>query len=183
MKHQELELSVSGLSVTGLETLNRSFWKDDHVLRSLDLWSNLGSDKLLEDVEWKSIANDPNALVLYPSNSDCEVVCHILGVILQHNFNMYPHGNFTSESALNLFVHSKFTLAVGPPTLHYARKYGNGILDRFKKGITHAEHLSISADDDGQGTGAGVKSYEGEPCFEFSFPIFKHLVRPAYLLL
>jgi len=152
-----------------------------HTFRLLNLGANLGSDTFVAMVEWKAEPTIPKELTLYHSELDRPILCHILGTVLAHNFHMETHGDYLGNSDKD-FASAALTFSLGPPTPDHVHTYGQELSAQFSDGLRNARILSETADDRGQGSGAGVDFLDGEPVYTFAMPIFERKVRLVVLM-
>jgi len=152
-----------------------------HAFKLLNLGANFGSDTFVAMVEWKAEPARPKDLTLHHSELDRPILCHILGTVLAHNFHMETHGDYL-ENRDKDFSSAALTFSLGPPTQDHVHKYGQEVSARFSDGLRNGRILSETADERGQGSGAGVDFLDGEPVYTFSMPIFKRKVRLFVLM-
>jgi len=143
---------------------------------SLAADTNLGADTFIQRSHWRAMSDDPDVLTLVESKKGLVLCCHLLGVILPHNFCMEPHGDFMASKEDSLLALTDLSFTVGPPSSLCAHKYGEPIVHRFWNGIDNARLLSAFADDDVHGSGTGVQYRDGIPNYDFHLPIFEQRV-------
>jgi len=100
-------------------------------------------------------------------------LCRIIGMIQTSGLCLTPLGNYGTAPDIQ-FKDTAFVFSVGPPTAAQVARYGEVIMECYKRGIQCAEELSQTADDGGEGT---LFYCEGNtPIFKFNKQIFHNVV-------
>lgn len=153
---------------------NENFLIEDRMRLYLEYSTSLGSNDLVQEVEWEASAEEPCFLRLITAGSDIGFVCRLIGTVLPEEFHMSPHGDLDLMSADVDLMLAAYTFRLGPPALNCARKHNSRLLDHFRCAIRNSKRLSEIADDSGRGTGmVDFSNRDDGSYFCFRIPIFE----------